>query len=506
MTTSNITRPSDFSNVGYLQEVFFVLEKQLVNIPYVIDTFGKEVKIDETLDILIESGIDLLTMYFTPRSESFTEVSQLTKNGKVYNQKLVLDIPSTSLENAATIQAIGNNKVFLYFRDRNGKFKFLRNMLMTSQLELSEAHRTRLTFEFQSKLPAKFIDIASAVNITNATVGTDALCSYEHSARKGKLLKVEDFPLLWINDYVDDFKGNTFKIEGNGCVYSGGVSDYAAVISIDLNNKSLTTNFTDVMLSKFVSLTELVCAENSIIVLNVANLTSLTSLICFSNPISTLNISNLTSLTFLACANNSISTLDVSNLTFLNHLSCAVNSISILDVSSLTSLTYLHCHTNSISTLDVSNLTSLTLLACASNSINILDVSSLTSLTFLNCARNSISILNVANLTSLTSLNCATNLINVLNVSNLTSLVTLICFSNSISTLDVSNLTSLTYLACHLNQITNTINSQILVDLDNNGNSNGFFQSSITGGGSLTTAGSAAKTSLQAKGWNIVGI
>jgi len=64
----------------------------------------------------------------------------------------------------------------------------------------------------------------------------------------------------------------------------------------------------------------------------------------------------------------------------------------------------------------------------------------------------------------------------------------------------------LTYLACHLNQITNTINSQILVDLDNNGNSNGFFQSSITGGGSLTTAGSAAKTSLQAKGWNIVGI
>jgi len=336
-------------------------------------------------------------------------------------------------------------------------------------------------------------------------------CSLIDAARKGIDIKVEDFPLLWIlgnsgAGYYDSYTGDTFLITGTGCIFGGGVSDYAAVISIDLNNKSLTTNFTDAMLSKFVSLTELVCAENSIIVLNVANLTSLTSLICFSNSINTLNISNLTSLTFLACANNSISILDVSSLTSLNHLSCAENSISILDVSSLTSLTYLHCHTNSISTLNVSNLTSLTFLACANNSINILDVSSLTSLTFLNCSRNSISILNVANLTSLTSLSCHTNSISTLDVTNLTSLITLICFSNSISTLDVSNLTSLTYLACHLNQISNTTNSQILVDLDGHGNSNGFFQSSIFGGGSLTTAGAAAKTALQGKGWNIVGI
>jgi Leucine-rich repeat (LRR) protein len=343
------------------------------------------------------------------------------------------------------------------------------------------------------------------------TFGLPTLCGSVNAAQTNATLRIEDFPLLWLEGnggagYYDTYKGDTFEISGSGCVYGGNVSDYAAVISIVLDNKSLTTNFTDVMLSKFVSLTELVCAENSISVLNVANLTSLTSLICFSNTISTLNISNLTLLTFLACANNSISTLDVSNLTSLNYLSCAENSISILDVSSLTSLTYLHCHTNSISTLDVSNLTSLTLLACANNSINILDVSSLTSLTFLNCARNSISILDVSSLTSLTSLSCHTNSISTLDVTNLTSLITLICFSNSVSTLDLSNSTSLTYLDCRLNQITNTTNSQILVDLDNNGNSNGYFQSSIFGGGSLTTAGAAAKAALQSKGWNIVGL
>jgi len=322
------------------------------------------------------------------------------------------------------------------------------------------------------------------------TFGLPTLCGSVNAAQTNATLRIEDFPLLWIegnggSGYYDSYKGDTFEISGSGCVYGGSVSDYAAVISIDLNNKSLTTNFTDVMLSKFVSLTYLHCHTNSISTLDVSNLTSLTSLICFSNTISTLNISNLTSLNHLACATNSINILDVSNLTSLNYLSCVANSISILDVSSLTSLTYLHCHTNSISTLDVSNLTSLTSLICFSNTISTLNISNLTSLTFLNCSRNSIS---------------------TLDVTNLTSLITLICFSNSVSTLDLSNSTSLTYLDCRLNQITNTTNSQILVDLDNNGNSNGYFQSSIFGGGSLTTAGAAAKAALQSKGWNIVGL
>jgi hypothetical protein len=366
--------------VGYLQEVFFVLEKQLVNIPYVIDTFGKQVKIDETLDILIESGIDLLTMYFTPRSESFTEVSQLTKNGKVYNQKLVLDIPSTSIENAATIQAIGNNKVFLYFRDRNGKFKFLRNMLMTSQLELSEAHRTRLTFEFQSKLPAKFIDIASAVNITNAVLGSNALCTYYQAGRKNKLYKVEDFPRQWIALYHNTFKGNTFKIEGTGCVNFGGVSDYAAITGIDIRSKSLTTNFTAKLMSKFFN---------------------------------------------------------------LQNLNVAGNSIEILDLSKNYLLETLNCQVNDLTNLDTSN--------------------------------------------------------NPL-------LDTLLFRANDISALDISNNPLLTFLRVSSNNLNASVNSQLLIDLDSHGLSNGNFTSHITGGGSLTTAGSAAKTALQGKGWSIVGL
>jgi hypothetical protein len=50
------------------------------------------------------------------------------------------------------------------------------------------------------------------------------------------------------------------------------------------------------------------------------------------------------------------------------------------------------------------------------------------------------------------------------------------------------------------------VNSQILIDLDAHGLSNGNLNSSIFGGGTLTAAGQTAKTNLLSKGWTIVGI
>ena len=336
-----------------------------------------------------------------------------------------------------------------------------------SRETMAAAWTARASKTYDYKLKENLVD--NRFNRNFLALQDSYSCSLFESARKGINIKVEDFPLLWIegnggSGYYDSYKGDTFEISGSGCVYGGSVSDYDAVISIDLENKSLTTNFTDVMLSKFVSLSELICRVNSISILNVANLTSLTYLNCRTNSISTLDVSNLTSLTYLNCTLNSISVLNVTDLTSLITLSCRVNSISVLNVANLTSLIYLSCANNLISILNVSNLTSLTTLICNSNSISVLDVSNLTSLTFLRCHTNSISIL------------------------------------------DVSNLTSLIFLACDDNELTAAANSQILVDFDVHGLSNGYFQGSIFGGGSLTTAGAAAKTSLQGKGWSIVGL
>ena len=77
---------------------------------------------------------------------------------------------------------------------------------------------------------------------------------------------------------------------------------------------------------------------------------------------------------------------------------------------------------------------------------------------------------------------------------------------NSLTTFDASSYPLLNSLTIHNNQLDNLVNSQILIDLDNNGLSNGYLRSSIFGGGSLTAAGQTAKTNLLSKGWTIVGI
>ena len=190
---------------------------------------------------------------------------------------------------------------------------------------------------------------------------------------------VEDYPLNWIDGtYYLTYKGNTFEVPSLENAKSE--AEYNAVTLIDLASQSLTTDFTNTLLSKFVGLED------------------------------------------IFIANNSISVLDVTNLVNLTQLYCYGNSVSILDVVNLIELTTLHIHYTQIDFLDFTNLTKL-------NNFNGFGA-----------------------------------------------------------------------------KLNNTMNSQLLVDLDNNAVLNGYFQSSIFGGGSLTAAGQTAKTNLQAKGWTVIGI
>jgi hypothetical protein len=126
-------------------------------------------------------------------------------------------------------------------------------------------------------------------------------------------------------------------------------------------------------------------------------------------------------------------------------------------------------------------------------------------LSILSCGLNQISVLDVSQLVNLISLTCDSNQITTLDVSQLTSLSRLFCYNNQITTLDVSQLVNLGFIRCQDNQLDAAENSQILIDLDTNGLSNGYFESSIFGGGSLTAAGQTAKSNLLSKGWTIIG-
>ena len=95
-----------------------------------------------------------------------------------------------------------------------------------------------------------------------------------------------------------------------------------------------------------------------------------------------------------------------------------------------------------------------------------------------------------------------TEITDISSINSITSLIDLVIWGNTQivnKNLDISNLVNLQALKCQNSGFVN-------LDLDGHGLSNGYFRSSIFGGGSLTTAGATAKANLQAKGWTIVGI
>ena len=234
--------------------------------------------------------------------------------------------------------------------------------------------------------------------------------------------RVEDYPLVWIEDtYYTTYKDNIFQVSVKTDVPTQ--AEYDAVTTIDLENQSLTTDFSNTFLSKFSNLLNLIISENS--------------------------------------------------------------GVTICEVQNLTSLINLKLKRCSVSVLDVTNSVDLVDLVVDENNIEVLDIS---------------------NLTELESLVCNNNLIEVLDLTNCTLLETAAIQRNNISTIDISNCTLLDFLRCDNNELDANVNSQILIDLDGHGLSNGFLRSSIFGGGSLTAAGQTAKANLQAKGWSIVGI
>jgi hypothetical protein len=194
----------------------------------------------------------------------------------------------------------------------------------------------------------------------------------------------------------------------------------------------------------------------------------------------------------------SITEIDVFNESLSTNFNNFLGKFSNLDRFS--------CTRNSLTSLDFSDNLLLTSLVCSINSLTSLDISNNILLTQVECQRNSLTSLDISNNVLIEELECNRNNLTSLDILNNPLLNSLGSYTNPISDLDISNNPLLLNLRCYDNKLNNLVNSQILIDLDSHGLSNGYFQSSIFGGGSLTTAGAAAKSSLQSKGWNIVGL
>lgn len=319
--------------------------------------------------------------------------------------------------------------------------------------------------------------------------------------------KVEDYPLNWIGGtYYSTYKGNTFQVSSIENVKSE--AEYNAVTNISLSSQSLTTDFTNTLLSKFANLDRIVLTNNSISILDLSNSIELLNIQVRNNNISVLDTSNLISLFYLDAAQNNLTTIDTSVLNNITYLSLYENNLTSIDLSVFSNAATVYLQDNNLISLNTTNLAKVTDFRVHGNTslqnINCLNLVDLSIFFAYNCAFTDIDLTNSTKLTSLDLTN--NSLTNLVLPSSTTNLRILRINGNSLTTLNVLPHPALNNLRINDNQFDNLLNSQILIDLDTNGQSNGVLQSSIFGGGSLTAAGQTAKSNLLSKGWTIIGV
>jgi Leucine-rich repeat (LRR) protein len=189
-------------------------------------------------------------------------------------------------------------------------------------------------------------------------------------------------------------------------------------------------------------LNSLYCATNTISNLNVTNLVNLTILNCRENQISALNTSSLVNLINLDCAKNQISSLDLVNLTNLTYLDVSWNLLTAINVSTLVNLTTFRCAANSISAIDFSNLNNLVDLDCSANPLGSININNLIHLTRLSCGSDQLTSLNVSNSTQLTYFECNYNYLTSIDITNLHLLHFMDFRYNLFTELDFSHITT----------------------------------------------------------------
>lgn len=143
----------------------------------------------------------------------------------------------------------------------------------------------------------------------------------------GTIYRVENYPLEWIDGgYYTTYKNNIFQV--STLTEKKTAAEYAAISSIDLSFQDLSTNFTSVLIDKFVSINTLLLNSNNITILEIDNATNLRSLNISSNEIEVINFEKLTEITTARVHANNIQTLNVSNCTVLKTLQVNSNQLN----------------------------------------------------------------------------------------------------------------------------------------------------------------------------------
>ena len=288
-------------------------------------------------------------------------------------------------------------------------------------------------------------------------------------------------------------------------------------------------------LSTYTNLKTLDVTFQNLSSLNLTANTSIGQLYCDNNDLTSLDLSNNNYITILSCDNNTLSSLNVNNMSSLSTLSCISCTLSSLTLTSNTNLKYLKVNNNQLSSINLNNNTQLITADLSENLLTSINISNNTALTSFNIGNNTLSSINVSANTLLTDLNIESNAISTFTgLSSLTNLQKLQMSNNQVTSLDLSNnnnlveiyasvnnLTSVTmkssvnitttyHLDLSFNSLTTSVVNSILQTVDTyttpsgNNMTDKFIDLSGGSNGAPTGAGLTAKTSLIAKGYQVL--
>jgi hypothetical protein len=146
----------------------------------------------------------------------------------------------------------------------------------------------------------------------------------------------------------------------------------------------------------------------------------------------------------------------------------------------------------------------LSVLELSSNqNITIIDTKDTTTLVTLKINDTNVTLCDVSKNPNLEEVIIYQSNIAILDLTENPLVNKIFAYNTELSDLDISNNPLIIDLRLHNCNVNAANNSELLIQLDAFALSNGFFRSTISGGGSLTTAGQTAKTNLLGKGWTI---
>ena len=321
------------------------------------------------------------------------------------------------------------------------------------------------------------------------------------------------------------------NLDNNTNLASVNISDLTNIEVVNISNNPLLTSLD---LSSKTNLKRISSVNNALTSINITGNTSLTELYAYSNSGLT-SVTGLTTCTalnvfqvwncnlngalvnFSSCpylitiqvsGNASLGTIDVTSNTLLRELFCQDDGISTINLTNNTQLKVLAINGNSLSSLNLTNNTQLTrLLIYANTSLGIpTGLTTLTDLIEFNAYDcNFTTALNLTTLTKLETLYCGNTALPSINLSTCTKLKTLsVRNSPSVTALNLpATLNDLKRVEIDNNGLTATEINNLLIKLDTNGLSGGYFKSSGGTNAAPTGAGITAKNNLIAKGWSV---